>query len=105
MKLLRILILTSLLVPLMALAQTSDPNAGGLQGFINSHGGPQGSLVILIYCLNAFLSAIRDILSKLDGVAPGDVLTADKFKALTFMNKACVIVGKTLDYLTANTQH
>lgn len=76
-----------------------------LQDFLNSHGGPMGAFILIIYTLNTLLSAIREILYKWDGVTADDPLTMEKFKVLSLVNKACLVVGKLIDYATGNTQH
>ena len=85
-------------------ASASAPIASmSLGDYIKSHGLP-ASAIMLLLCLNAILSGLRDLCAKLDGVKPGDAAPAGDVK-LSMLNKACLILGKILDYLTANVQH
>lgn len=76
-----------------------------LQDLLSAHGGPMGTFILVIYSLNTFLSALREILYKWDGVTADDPVNMEKFKALSLVNKACLIVGKIIDLATGNTQH
>lgn len=88
-----------------ASAPTVAPvTTSALSTFINSHGGMSSSIILVLMCMNSLLSALRDICARFDGVNPGDAAPVGDTK-LTVLNKVCLILGKILDYVTANVQH
>lgn len=76
----------------------------GVMGWIESHGGFQAAVLLLVSSFNTILSALRIVLKKFDGVAEGDPIPADK-KALTLVNKLCIILGQILDFSMGNVKH
>jgi hypothetical protein len=75
----------------------------GVGGFVANHGGLQGLILLLVFSSNAILSALRNVVKKFEGVE-GEEIPADKV-ALTLLNKAAILTGKVLDYMTANVKH
>lgn len=93
--------------PVVAIpAGTGVVVAGGVvAALIASKGGLLGFIVLCVSCFNILASGIRDLLCKWDGVAPGDQVNMEKFKALSLANKAALISGKLIDYVQGNVQH
>lgn len=80
------------------------PAASGIVGWVQSQGGPAAAVMFIVFATFTMLSALRQVLYKYDGIAPGaDIPPADK--ALTGVNKACIILGNVLDFITGNTKH
>lgn len=98
----------------LALAQdqvtTSDPlvvsavSNGGIAGWIALHGGFQAAILLLVFSAFTFLSAVREILYKFDGVEKGQPIPTG-YVGLTWVNRICVISGKVLDFLQGNVAH
>ena len=60
---------------------------------------------LFFYSANCVLTAIRQILSKFDGIDPVKPLPADAPKSLTVVNKLCILVGKAVDFIIGNPAH
>lgn len=91
--------------PVVAAVVAAPPAAsGGIWGWVVSHGGLQASILMLVACFNILVSALRDVLYKVDGVnlAPGAPVDSSK---LTLLNKLALVSGQILDWMTANIQH
>lgn len=95
---------TTAVAPTAAVVSAPSAPALSVGGFIQSHGGVQPSIILILLCLNSILSALRDICARLDGVKPGDAAPVGDAK-LSMLNKACLVLGKVLDYVMGNPQH
>ncbi len=84
-------------------ATISAPSTG-IMGWILAHGGFQAVIAMILLSTLSFLSVIKEIACKFDGVAPGADIPPG-MKGLTFINKAWVIVGKIVDFLGMNKAH
>jgi len=118
MKLFSALVLFIISWSLITLAQVPAPSPtavvaavvaapaaqGGFWGWIMAHGGLQAAVLLLVACFNIIISAVRDLLCKLDGIDLSQPIPADKTK-LTFINKVALVSGKVLDWASANVQH
>lgn len=67
-------------------------------------GGLISIILLVAFSANTMLTALRTVLLKYDGVAPGSDIPADD-KALTLVNKICIVLGSILDFLMSNPQH
>lgn len=89
---------------------TADPlvvsavSNGGIAGWIALHGGFQAAILLLVFSAFTFLSAVREILYKFDGVEKGQPIPTG-YVGLTWVNRVCVILGKVLDFLQGNVAH
>lgn len=111
-------VLLMLAFSVLALAQSSPPPApsatpaivsspaspSGLGGLVQSKGGLVAFITLCVLSLNALMSGVRLMLLKWDGVNPGDPIPADD-KALTVVNKICIVAGQIMDFFGQNTQH
>lgn len=86
----------------MAIVPASAP--GGIMNWINSAGGFQAAVLLLVTTFMAILSAIRTLFASFDGVAPGAAIPTS-LSGLTLINKICVIGGQILDFIQGNVQH
>lgn len=88
-----------------AVAVVAAPAApSGLAGLVNSKGGLIAFVGLCLMCLNMVMSSIRLMLYKWDGVDLSSNVPPD-MKALTLVNKICLVLGKALDFFGNNTQH
>lgn len=76
----------------------------GIMGWINSKGGFVAAVFLIVTSAFTLLSAVRMVLYKFDGVAPGADIPAN-LVGLTWVNKICVVLGKLVDMLTGNVAH
>lgn len=96
------------------LAQTAAPVASPVAAvvaappaqptFWQKEGGLVGGVSFIVFGLLAVLSCLRLVLAKYDGVEPGQNTPAPDAK-LTFLNNACLFLGKISDILMGNPQH
>lgn len=105
-------------VPVPAASAPAIPNAAviqanassavvsnvGLKGWIESHGGFQAAVLLLIGSAFTILSAFRVVLYKYDGVAPGASIPVG-YVGLTKLNMICVVLGHVVDFMTGNVAH
>lgn len=83
----------------------SSPSAQtGVLAWIDSHGGFQAAVLMLVTGFFGILSAVRLLLYKLDGIKQGDPIPAD-YKGLTIVNKICLVLGSVVDFFTGNMAH
>lgn len=76
----------------------------GVMAWVESHGGFQGAVLLLVFTAMTLLSALRAVLKKWDGINEGDAIPADN-KVLTLLNKICMVLGTVIDYVQGNVQH
>lgn len=72
--------------------------------FLVQTGGLIGAVSFIVFGLFTLLSAIRMVVAKYDGVAPGSNTPAPDAK-LTFLNTALIWLGKAMDMVMGNVQH
>lgn len=91
--------------PVVQAVLASPPAAQhGVMAWVESHGGFQGAVLLLVFSAMTLLSALRAVLKKWDGIAEGDAIPADN-KSLTLLNKVCMVLGTVIDYVQGNLQH
>lgn len=78
--------------------------SSGVGGWLALHGGFTAAIILIVFSAFTVVSAIREILLKYDGVAPGAPIPPG-LTGLTLVNKICVILGKILDFMQGNTAH
>lgn len=86
--------------PLVVSAVTN----GGISGWIALHGGFQAAILLLVFSAFAFLSAVREVAYKYDGVEKGQPIPP-QYVGLSKINVAWLVVGKVLDFLQGNVAH
>ena len=87
-----------------AVASQAPAAQHGVMAWVESHGGFQGAVLLLVFTAMTMLSALRAVLKKWDGINEGDAIPADN-KALTLLNKICMVLGTVIDYVQGNVQH
>jgi hypothetical protein len=92
-------------VKTVAAIVSSPPAAqSGVMAWVESHGGFQAAVLMLVSGFLGILSAVRMLLYKLDGVAQGSSIPVD-YKGLTVLNKVCLVLGSVVDFFTGNMAH
>jgi hypothetical protein len=88
-----------------AVVAVAGSNAqSGVMGWIESHGGFQAAVLLLVFSMMTLLSALRKVLYSYDGVNEGDPIPPE-YKGLTTVNKICVVGGTVLDFIQGNIKH
>lgn len=87
-----------------AIVPASIGTGGAIWVWVTAHGGPVGSLLLLIGSFNVLMAMLRDQLAKWDNVDL-TLPIPPQWVALTWSNKLAYYSGKIIDFVTANIQH
>lgn len=90
--------------PTPSVVATAVVPANGVMEWVTAHGGFQSAVLLLVMSAFTLLSAVRQVLSNLDGVAPGAEIPAG-MQGLTMLNKICVVLGQVVDFMQGNVKH
>lgn len=85
-------------------ATVNGPAKSGVMAWVESKGGFQLAVLMLMMSAMAILSGFRVALYKYDGLDMSQPVP-EQFKTLTRINKICYYVGIVVDFLQGNPQH
>lgn len=87
-----------------AVASSSGPKTG-VMAWVESHGGFQMAVLLLMTSALSLLSALRLVLFKFEGIAEdGSNIPADS-KVTLVINKICQYLGVAVDFMMGNPKH